>query len=452
MSNFEKQINASPTKDFFILMLIKDIELIPAIIDLVDNSVDGARRMRCDKDYSGLEIEIKTQKDSFKITDNCGGIPVETARNYAFRFGRPSLEESGVPDTPYSIGFFGVGMKRALFKLGKKFRIESRTLTSYFVVEVDVDEWRQKKEDNHWTFEFKELQENIAENQELPCGTTITVTSLHQNTSEDFVLENFRTKLSQELENTQWGALEKNLVIRLNDRQIKGHPLELLQSEMIKPAFLEEKDPNDPKVGIKIYAGILKGGENEKDNPSAAGWYILCNERLIVKANKDLTTGWGEKNGETMQNFHNDYAKFRGFVFFDSEDPKLLPWNTTKTGIDLDSPIFRRTRLKMIQLARPVLEFLRNFRDEKKQEIIDSQTLESAVSKAPVVRLSQVLPNRVFSSPSLSTLGTGKIGQIQYKKPLEQIDLVKKALDVKSNLDVGSKTFDYFFDRECGDS
>lgn len=36
-------VDAGAEKRFFIEMLTKDIELLPAIVDLVDNSVDGAR-------------------------------------------------------------------------------------------------------------------------------------------------------------------------------------------------------------------------------------------------------------------------------------------------------------------------------------------------------------------------------------------------------------------------
>ena len=39
-------VQGEPTKDFFISMLVRDIGLIPAIVDLVDNSVDGGRRLR----------------------------------------------------------------------------------------------------------------------------------------------------------------------------------------------------------------------------------------------------------------------------------------------------------------------------------------------------------------------------------------------------------------------
>src|SRR5437660_12286247 len=110
-------INAAPTKEFFISMLGRDIELSRAIADLVDNCIDGARRIRPDESYGGLRIGLTLGRARFSITDNCGGIDVDLARNYAFRFGRPAQ----MPPTPRSVGQFGGGMKRALFKLCKHF-------------------------------------------------------------------------------------------------------------------------------------------------------------------------------------------------------------------------------------------------------------------------------------------------------------------------------------------
>ena len=92
-------------------MLVKDIALTRAIIDLIDNSVDGARRKRSGGEYVGLWIEITANENLFEVKDNCGGIPLETARYYAFRFGRPAEMEA----TPHSVGQFGVGMKTGTF-------------------------------------------------------------------------------------------------------------------------------------------------------------------------------------------------------------------------------------------------------------------------------------------------------------------------------------------------
>ena len=56
---------------------------------------------------------------------------MDIARKYAFCFGQPEDLAPG----PWSIGQFGVGMKRALFKLGGWFRVESVANDSRFVLE-----------------------------------------------------------------------------------------------------------------------------------------------------------------------------------------------------------------------------------------------------------------------------------------------------------------------------
>lgn len=131
-------VEADPERALFVEMLTRDIELIPAIMDLLDNSIDGARA-NTDEDYQagGFRVEIEVSADQFEIRDNCGGIELDVARQYAFRFGRPSAYKG----TKRSVGQFGVGMKRALFKLGGTFSIESRASTTMFRMTVDVNSW-----------------------------------------------------------------------------------------------------------------------------------------------------------------------------------------------------------------------------------------------------------------------------------------------------------------------
>ena len=40
-------------------------------------------------------IAVDFDGDSFCIRDNCGGIPLDVAQEYAFRFGRPKEKETG---------------------------------------------------------------------------------------------------------------------------------------------------------------------------------------------------------------------------------------------------------------------------------------------------------------------------------------------------------------------
>jgi hypothetical protein len=433
-----RTINARPTKDFFISMLIKDIGTTRAIIDLVDNCVDGARRLRTNGKYEGLSIDIETTREHFQISDNCGGIPVDLAREYAFRFGRPP----GMAATPHSVGQFGVGMKRALFKLGKRFRIESTTQTSRFVVEEDVEKWKGKEE---WEFEFQELEPNRRRVPLSATGTIIKVRPLHPTIADSFALETFKTRLASELAEAHIQTTTNGLDIILNGIALQHQDLVLLQSQRLKPAHGRLSfHEGARRVNVRLYAGIADS------NPSAAGWYIFCNGRLVLSADQTIVTGWGETREGTVPKYHNQYARFRGYAFFDSQDASLLPWNTTKTGVDSDSPRYRATRLDMIKLMRPVIDFLNRLDREKGPEITDDKPLESAVNSAKPAQLEDVASRPVFLAPKPAIARpVPQTGRIQYSKPLDQIRSAQKALKVYTLGGVGEKTFDYFYKREC---
>ena len=64
------KVDASPVKSFFVEMLTRDIELSDAILDLLDNCVDGILRHTKGKSlgempYKGYKAEITFGKDSF---------------------------------------------------------------------------------------------------------------------------------------------------------------------------------------------------------------------------------------------------------------------------------------------------------------------------------------------------------------------------------------------------
>lgn len=435
-------ISADPTKEFFISMLVKDIELVSSILDLADNCVDGARRLSPDGDYTGLSVRIEANETQFKIADNCGGIPIQIAREYAFRFGRPKE----MPSTRHSVGQFGVGMKRALFKLGTKFKIESTSENSRFVIEIDVEEWNRKKE---WGFEFSEYEEGLTNVPIEERGTIITVFPIHENVSEDFAVENFQTRILEELVEAHSESIDKGMAFTLNGIPLVSQPLELLRSEELKPAYraLElETAPDSPNVTVKIYAGI------SAPDPSSAGWYIFCNGRLVIGADQTYDTGWGEGKGSAIPKYHNTFARFRGFVYFDSDDASFLPWNTTKNGVDLDSHVYRSIRLEMINIMGPVMAFLRKLAKEKEEEYGDVGPLEEALHSAMQANLTEVEVTNTFVAPKpVSRPELPSTGHIQYYMPLEKVNGVKRVLKVHTFKAVGEKTFEYFFKMECED-
>jgi len=427
-------------------MLVKDITLIQVIPDLVDNCVDGARRLRNNEDFSGLWVRIEANRDHFKIADNCGGISVMLARDYAFRFGRP-------PDMPtefqvsHSTGQFGIGMKRAIFKLGRQFRVESKTDSSRFVIEENVGDWGKKEE---WEFEFKELAENISE--PFPPderGTVLVVSSLHGSVAQDFTSDQFISRLKMELESKHKETMQNGLAITLNGVPLQIRISSLLRSDELQPALQEMTvpTPERPVVDVKIWAGV------SESDPVSCGWHIFCNGRLIVEGDKTQTTGWGDG----IPRYHPQFNRFRGFVFFDSDDVALLPWNTTKDGVDEDSPTFRAVRLKMIEIMRPVIDFLNQLKEEKEET--DEGPLDMAVKSAALFNLTEFTeyPHQGAASPTfvapkpVRAPSKPEVASIQYTKPKAQIERAKEVLGVKSAKEVGEKTFDYFHERECED-
>ena len=118
----EYAVSAFPTKKFFMSMLTRDIALNDAIMDLLDNCIDGILRQLKGKvvnplkPYDGFFGEINIDESYFTLKDNCGGIPLKTAIQYAFKMGRS--EEYHDDDNLETVGMYGIGMKRAIFKMG----------------------------------------------------------------------------------------------------------------------------------------------------------------------------------------------------------------------------------------------------------------------------------------------------------------------------------------------
>lgn len=429
------EINANPTKDFFIRMLTKDIPLIRAIVDLVDNSVDGALRLRENNNYSGLQVNVQMSETEFVIEDNCGGIPLTVAQEYAFRFGRPTEAIA----TPNSVGLFGVGMKRAIFKMGNFFEVESKTEKDHFQVKQDIEEWRQLDE---WKFHFADTPDD---NQNLTSpGTRIKVTQLYVPISEQFKLENFLITLCNQLEAAQQISLERGLTITVNGTALKPTMLYLYDASMIRPGYSKFTLEAYPQVSVAIYTGIY-----ERDLVKG-GWYLFCNSRLVLFADQSSDTGWDDSAG--LPKYHPDFAYSRGYVYFSSSDANLLPWNTTKTGVDTDSQIFKAVRQEMVELMRPVTKWLRGSLAEEKKEMGEEGELHKAIQAASKKSISEInIQPQVFSAPVFVKSSNPMLASIQYKVAADRVERVRKKLGVKSNSEIGRETFDYYFKLECED-
>lgn len=356
---------ASPTKSFFVSMLTRDIELQDAILDLLDNCVDGILRTggfdkASPQPYEGFSAEIVLAKDHFIIRDNCGGIPIDTAKRYAFAMGRPSGAEKMT--TPATVGMYGIGMKRAMFKLGTLALVESWNDTG-FAVELSPDWMLADGWDPLPMFE-------LAEDKIDKGSTIITVFTLHEDVVSHFSrpawIEDFKKTVAQHYSI----ILGKGFSVRIGDGttaplEVVAEPFKLLATKSedgkaIAPYIFVGKLSG---IDVEIYAGLyrqlptadeLDQEEETRGESDDAGWTVACNDRVVIWKDKTRLTGWGEA---TVPNYHGQFIAITGIVLLKSSDPKLLPLTTTKRGIDAGSNVYSEVKDLMRESTKQLTAF-----------------------------------------------------------------------------------------------
>ncbi len=428
-------------------MLIRDIELIPAIIDLVDNSADGAKRLRKkpkDDRYAGLFVNVEVSPDRFVIEDNCGGMDVKLAREYAFKFGRAEDAKGPIGE----VGQFGIGMKRSLFKMGEKFTVASAAAKTRFTLPVKVPKWTAEKTTD-WSFRFSEVEEDI----KVPKGergTKIVVEDLHEFVREDFGQERFVNRLRRELAMRELRLLQQGLTITVNDEPISAQPPILLAGKDLSPIHVEKGlAVNGATLDMKLWAGLVEAASDDDDTDDAekyrgeapAGWYVFCNDRLLLYADKTRLTGWGVE----AATYHPQYGRFRGYVLLEG-DARYMPWNTTKTGVDEDSRVFREIQNEMFDALQKVQAVINRLKKERRQPDEDTRPAVEALDEARPVTLLEVPVSPSFVVPDPAPDPPPTAQWIRYQVDLDDFEDVADAVGSDTPADVGRATFDWYLE------
>lgn len=430
-------------------MLIRDIEVIPAIIDLVDNSADGAKRLRPEPGedrYKGLCVDIEVSPERFVIHDNCGGMGVDLARDYAFRFGR--VEDATGPIG--EVGQFGIGMKRSLFKLGQKFTVESATANSRFSLPVAVPDWTSETVSD-WSFRFDELEEGIKV-AKARRGTKIIVEDLHDLVKEDFGQTRFINRLRRDIAVRELRLLQQGLEIKVNGTPLVASAPILLASNDLSPIHMERHlTVNGSTLNLQLWAGLAESAGDDDDVDDAekyrqeapAGWYLFCNDRLLLYADKGRLTGWGNEAAA----YHPQYGRFRGYVLLEG-DSRYMPWNTTKTGVDEDSRVFREVQNDMFDALQKVQAVINRLKKERRQTDPSSRPAVIALDKAKPVSLFEVPQSSSFRIPDPAPDPPPTAQWIRYQVDLEDFELVADSVGSDTPADVGRATFDWYLEEQ----
>lgn len=444
----ERVADARPEKHLFLEMFVRDLTLEDAILDLIDNSVDSLIRRRNIDISEALEpsagpssadatstriapatINIVLNHKHFEIVDNCGGIPIDEAETEVFRFGHSKEATVG------QLGVYGIGLKRAIFKIGDHITIESKTLREGFRMLIDVPKWSVEPA---WELPF-EVTGGTGD--PTTAGTSITIKSYRPEVLQRLQSGRLEGHLKEMIARTYCLFLNRYVTVTLNGYTVEPDYIPLGSSSEVtiaKEAF------EDDGVAVTIYAGLAARDEDGQWRAADAGWYVACNGRLVVSADKTELSGWGTGLGT----FVPKYRGFIGIVFFYSRDPLSLPWTTTKRGLNQESLVFQRTRTRMAAIARPVLKFLDDMYSSEERERQPQRQVASSVKPQDV----RVLTTRSQSrfEARVQPIGDHSV-RVQYDAKERELELVRKTVGRRSwsAAKIGRYTFEHFIKTEC---
>ena len=427
---------AEPSKDFFIDMLTKDIGLADCILDLVDNSIHSLIT-KTDLDVSehllmgtkatkvNALIDVLFTPLKFSVQDDCGGISLKDAEEEIFLFGKP-IEDR----THTGLGVFGIGMKRALFKIGRQISIFSHTTDEEWKIEINVDDWKKKKE---WNFPFTYAKKKKSNR----GGTLIEVSNLSPTAGGHFTWKTFLNILIEKISRVYPLFLKAGLKIKVNNREAIADIPELAESDDLQAVRHRIKKDG---VDILIMAGLSPAGDRKP-----RGWYVFCNGRMVLEADKTERTGWGT---DSFPAFHVKYNHFLGYVYFRSKNLQKLPWKTTKDGVEQESPIYQEALAEMRLLSRPVLNFLNTLYSDVKEQSEPEHTLFREATPIDPLEIAS-RSNTIFRA-AVKKESDDRPVSIQYKRPKKKLKRVNEVLGKNMSASrIGEYTFDWFYDRNC---
>ncbi len=357
------EVDTSPTKEAVVNSLTRDISERACLFDLIDNAVDAARDSIFDKlgiedrtnfpdSYAGYSIEIKLSGTGYTIQDNCGGIDVEKLQTMVLKFGQRSDHDMG-------IGIFGVGLNRALFKLGRVSHLKTDTGAERAELVLDIDDYLKEES---WLLPAKRFRSSGK------IGTTIEGTEPSVEISSHFGDKKYVDGLREEIGQRYGRFIEKGLKIKVNGTLAKNREVQVRPDSPYDGEEKFFKTDDGVYIYLKVGQHIEHRFSLEKDYDkqrndgltSQYGWNILCNDRTIVIGNTGWETGW-------ESDFHSEFYGFVGYAEFTHPDPSKLPWNTAKTDIDLNNKAYRAALEEMKRFTKSWRSYCNQVKRKKKK-------------------------------------------------------------------------------------
>jgi hypothetical protein len=371
-------VDTHPTKTVVVESLTKDASIVECVLDLIDNAVDAARDTAYESlsegepkllldDYSSFTVALTFSGTEFTIVDDCKGVDSETLKTSVLRFGQRSHHEMG-------IGLYGVGLNRAIFKLGRRSEFITDTGTERSEIILDVDAYL---ENDNWDLPAKRISSKGA------SGTSLKITKLPTEVSQTFADTEWIDDFFEDVGRRYGAFIDKGLRLSINGIPVPAEVIEIRENSPFQEQYKTYRTEEGVSIHLRCGQHLQhrfngETGYDEASNRALTaefGWTVLCNDRAILLADTTSATGWDGK-------FHSEFYGSVGIVRFVASDPAKLPWNTKKTGVDLNNPAYQAALADMRRFA----EAWRSFATRRKKAKAAGKPFQALPPATPLAK------------------------------------------------------------------
>ena len=321
-----KTVDGTPKKRFF-LSIISDYDLRTGLCELIDNAIDlwtSSGR----KSPLIVDVALDPARQLISVGDNAGGVEEDQIELLI----APGASRNDVGEA--LIGIFGVGGKRAGVALGELVEIRTRHRDGKSI-QVDLTaDWIESPD---WALEIYQVPDLT------PGTTSVDISKVRQNFDQGDIAE-----IEAHLAETYSWFAGKGCTIRLNGKRVKpitfahwAYPSDIEPHRAkfkIEPAAREFLD-------VTLTGGLITDRDPEAEN---YGVYIYCNNRLIVKELKVREVGYNVSAEAGVP--HPDASLCRVIVEYYGP-ASLMPWNSSKSGVNFSHPAFSQIRQRVIDFT-----------------------------------------------------------------------------------------------------
>jgi Histidine kinase-, DNA gyrase B-, and HSP90-like ATPase len=362
-------VDGTPDKRMY-WSIISDYGLKTGLFELVDNALDRWTIATQSQPLT-VDITLDAARQLISINDNAGGVKEDRLRVL--------LAPGGSMNDPNAelIGIFGVGSKRAGIALGEHVEIRTRYRKERSL-QLDITaEWLETQD---WTMNYYAIPDIT------PGTTQIQISHLRKPFVEQDIGD-IRLHLGE----TYAWFLGRGSHLTLNGVAVAPRTFETWAFPpdfQPRSAAFEVEIAQSQKVQVEMTGGLIRDRNPDEEN---YGVYFYCNNRLVVKELKAREAGYFVTAEAGVP--HPDASLCRVIVRLQGA-ARLMPWNSSKSAINFDHPLFQYVRPTLIQLTSHYSSLSRRFKDDWDGKVFayDSGSIEAVQPENAEVKNPLVLP------------------------------------------------------------